>query len=170
MVHGRVGPQLARALELRVARGGHEDARPERLRDRERRGGDAAADAPGEYPLALAQAGARHEHPVRGLEDEREGRRLLEAQPLGDGVDVRRRHGDQLGVRAVAVLADHVDPAASRLDAGIEDDLLVRTGVASGNVMSVRAIAYHIAGHELRHINIIRERYLSTGNAGTLQT
>ena len=37
---------------------------------------------------------------------------------------------------------------------------LLRTGVASGNVMSVRAAAYHIAGHELRHMNIIRERYL----------
>jgi uncharacterized damage-inducible protein DinB len=39
-------------------------------------------------------------------------------------------------------------------------DVLTRTGVASGNVMSVRAAAYHIAGHELRHVNIIKERYL----------
>ena len=37
---------------------------------------------------------------------------------------------------------------------------LMRVGTASGNVMSVRAAAYHIAGHELRHLNIIRERYL----------
>ena len=36
---------------------------------------------------------------------------------------------------------------------------LPRSGVASGNVMSVRAAAYHIAGHELRHMNIIKERY-----------
>jgi len=42
---------------------------------------------------------------------------------------------------------------------GIGGDTLTRVGVASGNVMSVRAIAYHIAGHELRHLNIIRERY-----------
>jgi len=33
----------------------------------------------------------------------------------------------------------------------------MRIGVASGNVISVRAAAYHIAGHELRHINIIKE-------------
>jgi len=39
-------------------------------------------------------------------------------------------------------------------------EALMRVGVASGNVMSVRAAAYHIAGHELRHINIIKERYL----------
>jgi hypothetical protein len=43
---------------------------------------------------------------------------------------------------------------------GLGDDTLKRIGVASGNVMSVRAIAYHIAGHELRHMNIIRERYI----------
>jgi uncharacterized damage-inducible protein DinB len=42
----------------------------------------------------------------------------------------------------------------------LADESLRRAGIASGNVMSVRAIAYHIAGHELRHINIIRERYL----------
>jgi uncharacterized damage-inducible protein DinB len=41
-----------------------------------------------------------------------------------------------------------------------DSQVLTRTGVASGNVMSVRAAAYHIAGHELRHMNIIRERYL----------
>lgn len=43
---------------------------------------------------------------------------------------------------------------------GLGDETWRRVGVASGNVMSVRAIAYHIAGHELRHMNVIRERYL----------
>jgi uncharacterized damage-inducible protein DinB len=37
---------------------------------------------------------------------------------------------------------------------------LLRTGVANGQSVSVRALAYHIAGHELRHMKIIRERYL----------
>jgi uncharacterized damage-inducible protein DinB len=37
---------------------------------------------------------------------------------------------------------------------------LLRTGVADGQRVSVRALAYHIAGHELGHMNIIRERYL----------
>jgi uncharacterized damage-inducible protein DinB len=41
-----------------------------------------------------------------------------------------------------------------------DDHVLTRSGVASGNVMSVRAVAYHIAGHERRHLNIIKERYL----------
>lgn len=43
---------------------------------------------------------------------------------------------------------------------GLDEKALTRAGVASGNVMSVRAAAYHIAGHELRHVNIIKERYL----------
>jgi uncharacterized damage-inducible protein DinB len=41
-----------------------------------------------------------------------------------------------------------------------DSESLTRSGIASGNIMSVRAAAYHIAGHELRHINIIKERYL----------
>jgi hypothetical protein len=53
-----------------------------------------------------------------------------------------------------------VRTATLSLYAGLGDETLTRAGVASGNVMSVRAIAYHIAGHELRHVNVIRERYL----------
>lgn len=42
----------------------------------------------------------------------------------------------------------------------LDDAALMRTGIADGKRVSVRALAYHIAGHELRHMNIIRERYL----------
>ena len=41
-----------------------------------------------------------------------------------------------------------------------DDDVLLRMGVADGNRNSVRALLYHIAGHELRHFTVIRERYL----------
>ena len=40
------------------------------------------------------------------------------------------------------------------------DAALLRSGVADGKRSSVRALAYHIVGHELRHMNIIKERYL----------
>ena len=53
-----------------------------------------------------------------------------------------------------------VRAATLSLYKGLGEEMLKRAGVASGNVMSVRAIAYHIAGHELRHMNIIRERYI----------
>ncbi len=44
---------------------------------------------------------------------------------------------------------------------GFSKDALLRIGMANGNNTSVRALGYHIAGHELHHINLIRERYLT---------
>jgi uncharacterized damage-inducible protein DinB len=38
-----------------------------------------------------------------------------------------------------------------------------RTGVASDNPVSVRAIAYIIAGHVAHHIGVLQEKYLQTG-------
>ena len=43
---------------------------------------------------------------------------------------------------------------------GLGDEALMRMGIAAENKASVRALAYHIAGHELHHIKIIKERYL----------
>jgi uncharacterized damage-inducible protein DinB len=45
---------------------------------------------------------------------------------------------------------------------GLPEDSLTRMGHGTGtaNDATVRALAYHIAGHELRHLNIIKERYL----------
>ena len=38
---------------------------------------------------------------------------------------------------------------------------LITTGIANGNKISVRALLYIAAGHELHHLNIIKEKYLS---------
>lgn len=43
---------------------------------------------------------------------------------------------------------------------GLTDEALLRSGMMHGNPVSVRALMYHIAGHELHHIEIIKERYL----------
>jgi len=40
------------------------------------------------------------------------------------------------------------------------DEQLLRKGIASGYPVSVRALVYMIAGHELHHLKLIRERYL----------
>jgi|SRR5579872_3830301 len=42
----------------------------------------------------------------------------------------------------------------------LPDDAWSRTGIASGNSFSVRALAYIIAGHVAHHIAILEERYL----------
>jgi hypothetical protein len=50
--------------------------------------------------------------------------------------------------------------ATLALARSLTDDAAVRTGVASGKTVSVRALIYMIAGHELHHLAIVRERYL----------
>ena len=45
---------------------------------------------------------------------------------------------------------------------GLPEEAFMRSGRLTGNEnrRTVRAIAYHIAGHELHHLNIIKEKYL----------
>ena len=67
------------------------------------------------------------------------------------------------GERTMESLLDElatVREATISLFAGLPDEAFLRGGIASGHFMTVRAIAYHLAGHELRHLNVIRERYL----------
>jgi uncharacterized damage-inducible protein DinB len=42
----------------------------------------------------------------------------------------------------------------------LTDQQQTQKGIASGNPVSVRALLYIIAGHELHHLNILKERYL----------
>jgi len=42
----------------------------------------------------------------------------------------------------------------------LTDEQLNRKGIASGNPATVRALVYMLAGHELHHLAIIKERYL----------
>jgi DinB superfamily len=43
----------------------------------------------------------------------------------------------------------------------LPDEALTRSGIADDKQVSVRALVYHIAGHELHHLNIIKEKYLN---------
>jgi len=63
-------------------------------------------------------------------------------------------------IRGILAEFATVRRATISLFGGLDREALVRVGVADGKVMSVRAAAYHIAGHELCHVNVIRERYL----------
>lgn len=39
-------------------------------------------------------------------------------------------------------------------------EMMGRSGIANGQEISVRSLAYIIAGHEVHHLGVIRERYL----------
>ena len=46
---------------------------------------------------------------------------------------------------------------------------LLLTGTANGNPVSVRALLYILAGHELHHLHVMQERYLPVLHASTAQ-
>jgi hypothetical protein len=55
---------------------------------------------------------------------------------------------------------DHVRAASIALFAKLDAAAWARRGIASDNVVSVRALAWIIAGHELHHNRSLREQYL----------
>jgi hypothetical protein len=52
-----------------------------------------------------------------------------------------------------------VRDSTTRLFASLSDVAWARTGTASGEVVSVRALAYITAGHALHHLSILKDRY-----------
>jgi len=43
---------------------------------------------------------------------------------------------------------------------GLTDEAVLRTGTTNNMTISARALAYTIVGHELHHLNVLKERYL----------
>lgn len=65
--------------------------------------------------------------------------------------------------RTLADLADEfetVRAATLHLLRHLSPEAWARRGIASDNEVTVRALAYIIAGHEAHHVRILRERYL----------
>jgi uncharacterized damage-inducible protein DinB len=54
-----------------------------------------------------------------------------------------------------------VRAASIALFAGLPDEAFGRGGVANGHPVTVRALAYHLAGHGRHHVNLLRTRYLA---------
>ena len=67
--------------------------------------------------------------------------------------------------RTLRDLADElaaIRQATIHLFAHLDQAALARRGTASGKSVSVRALAYIIAGHELHHVGILKNRYLGS--------
>ena len=67
-----------------------------------------------------------------------------------------------------SLLAEYraVRQATLALLSGLPAEAWRRRGVVSGYTASVRGLAFHIAGHELRHLRALREKYLREPPAG----
>ena len=88
-------------------------------------------------------------------------RGLPEALPSFDqDITSAAAHADECAWR------DHVDEfrvirlASIALLRNLPDDAWLKRGIASGNAVSVRGLAYIIAGHAEHHLGVLNERYL----------
>jgi hypothetical protein len=78
---------------------------------------------------------------------------------------IRGASFDDCALSDLASEFEHVRRSSLSLFKQLSEEAWKRTGTASDNEVSVRALAYIIAGHELHHMEILRSRYLqsSTG-------
>ncbi|MBS1689978.1 MAG: DinB family protein [Bacteroidetes bacterium] len=63
-------------------------------------------------------------------------------------------------IENIMVEYNSVRQASIALLSGFSDEVFLNIGNANNIPVSVRALAYQIAGHEMHHMNIIKERYL----------
>lgn len=56
---------------------------------------------------------------------------------------------------------EHLRHASIRLFSALDEDAFARRGVANGHEISVRALAFVLAGHEEHHREVLRTRYLT---------
>lgn len=73
---------------------------------------------------------------------------------------VRAANFDARTLSSIAEEFERVRAATVALLRSFDEEAWSRRGTANDNEVSVRALAHILAGHELHHINILRERYL----------
>jgi hypothetical protein len=73
---------------------------------------------------------------------------------------VRAANFDARTLSSIAEEFGRVRAATVALLRSFDEAAWARRGKANDNEVSVRALAHILAGHELHHINILRERYL----------
>lgn len=57
---------------------------------------------------------------------------------------------------------EHLRRSSIYMFASMDEEAFARRGVANDHEISVRAIAYIMAGHETHHLQVMRERYLNS--------
>jgi uncharacterized damage-inducible protein DinB len=74
---------------------------------------------------------------------------------------IRNASFDACSLAALVAEFESVRRATLFLFKHLDGEAWMRNGVASESGVSVRALAYIIAGHELHHTGVLRDRYLS---------
>lgn len=86
-----------------------------------------------------------------------------DSQPLPGMEQEEWMAGADFDARTLSDLADEFEAVRSatlHLFRHLPPEAWARRGSASGSEVTVRALAYVIAGHEAHHVRVLRERYL----------
>lgn len=86
---------------------------------------------------------------------------LTELPSFDQEVVAAHSDADSRSLESLLEEYDTVRRATLSFFESLPTEALTRVGVANGNPMSVRAAAFHIAGHELHHLDSIRTNYLT---------
>jgi hypothetical protein len=73
---------------------------------------------------------------------------------------------DRRPIAAIAEELRSLRQATLSLARSLDDEMLGRSGIASGSPVTVRALIWIIAGHERHHLQVLRERYLAGAHRG----
>ena len=87
-----------------------------------------------------------------------------EQQPLPGMNQDEYMAGNNYARRSISNLANEyfgVRVSTIHLLSNMTKEMISKKGIASDAEVTVRALAYIIAGHELHHVNLIKERYLN---------
>ena len=68
-------------------------------------------------------------------------------------------HFDRRSMHDLVAAYEAVRAATVALLSSLDEDALTRRGTANNQEVSVRALAHIMAGHELHHVALLRERY-----------
>ncbi len=92
--------------------------------------------------------------------------------PLAGFDENRYVPAGRFGARSLKSIAEEfraVREATLRLLDGLDEEAFARTGVANDDPVTVRALAWIMAGHERHHVALLKERYeLGTTGAGAV--
>lgn len=86
-------------------------------------------------------------------------RNFIELPGFDQDIYVNNTHFNARSIQSLAAEFRATRESNIYLVASLSEGQLNRKGVASGNPVSVRALVYMLAGHELHHLEIIKERY-----------
>ncbi|GAA4274473.1 DinB family protein [Aquimarina gracilis] len=74
---------------------------------------------------------------------------------------VKYANANTRSIQSIVTEYEAVRRATIALFESFSEEALQRIGMANRNKTSVRALGYHIVGHELHHFYVIREKYLN---------